>query len=228
MTTWRASVRAVAVALVAATVAAPGLSGCTGGSLQQEPSPEEVLQNARQRLDETSGVRFRVRADDVPQGARGLVRAVGVGTHDPAFEGDLKVAAGGVGADIAVVAAHGKVYAKLPFTERYTEIDPSNYAAPDPAALMRADGGLSSLLGSAEEVAEQHDGTYTARLPGEAVEAVIPTASEAADYRTTFTVVGDRRLRRATVRGPFFEDGTDHTYTITFLQYDIEAEITPP
>lgn len=220
----RTRVGAVAVALVAAVA----VSGCTDGSAQQEPTPAEVLDTAKQRLDETSGVRFRVRADEVPKGSRGLVRAVGVGTHDPAFEGDLKVAAGGVGADISVVAAQGKVYGQLPFTERYTEIDPANYAAPDPAALMRPEGGLSSLLSAAENVEEKDSSTFTATLPGEAVVAVIPTATETAEYRSTFTMVGNGRLRKATVRGPFFESGPDRTYTITFLQYDVEAEITPP
>ena len=54
--------------------------------------------------------------------------------------------------DVEVVAADGKVFAQLPFTTEFVEVDPADYAAPDPAALMEPEGGLSSLLTAAEGV----------------------------------------------------------------------------
>ena len=39
-------------------------------------------------------------------------------------------------ADASVVAVDGVVYAKLPFTTKYTDIKPADYGAPDPADLM--------------------------------------------------------------------------------------------
>jgi len=110
------------------------LSGCTSDARENSDSPEEVLAAAKTTLDETSGVRVSLSTEKLPPTVDGILQAEGVGTHDPAFEGDLKVASGGVTADVPVITAQGKVYAKLPFTTRYVEVDPAAYAAPDPAA----------------------------------------------------------------------------------------------
>ena len=130
------------------------LSGCTSDARENSDSPEEVLAAAKTTLDETSGVRVSLSTEKLPPTVDGILEAEGVGTHDPAFEGDLKVASGGVTADVPVIAAQGKVFAKLPFTTRYVEVDPAAYAAPDPAGLMEPEGGLSSLLTAAEDVEE--------------------------------------------------------------------------
>jgi lipoprotein LprG len=228
-----ASLRALVGAAAASAVL---LSGCTGSAPGDERSPEEVLADAKETLDGTSGVGLRLATDDLPEGVDGIIHAEGVGTHDPAFEGDLEVLVGGVSAEVPVVAAEGKVVAKLPFTTRFVEVDPASYAAPDPAALMDPDSGLSSLLTAAQgvETGEQvRSGKdvlagFSGTVPGSAVAAIIPSASADTDFDATFTVDEDDRLREVVLTGPFYPDAAEVTYTVTFDDYDTDASITLP
>jgi lipoprotein LprG len=212
------------------------LSGCTSDARENSDSPEEVLAAAKTTLDETSGVRVSLSTEKLPPTVDGILEAEGVGTHDPAFEGDLKVASGGVTADVPVIAAQGKVFAKLPFTTQYVEVDPAAYAAPDPAGLMEPEGGLSSLLTAAEDVEEGEQvrsgedvlASYKGTVPGDVVASVIPSASADQAFEATFTVDGEDRLREAVLTGPFYPEADDVTYTITFEEYDTSADITLP
>jgi len=212
------------------------LSGCTSDARENSDSPEEVLAAAKATLDETSGVRVSLSTEKLPPTVDGILQAEGVGTHDPAFEGDLKVASGGVTADVPVIAAQGKVYAKLPFTTRFVEVDPAAYAAPDPAGLMEPEGGLSSLLTAAEDVEEGKQvrsgedvlASYNGMVPGDVVASVIPSASADHAFEATFTVDDEDRLREAVLTGPFYPEADDVTYTITFEEYDTSADITLP
>ncbi|HSE07598.1 MAG TPA: LppX_LprAFG lipoprotein [Nocardioidaceae bacterium] len=212
------------------------LSACSGSAEEASESPEEVLAAAKAELDATSGVRVTLSTEKLPPTVDGILRAAGVGTHDPAFEGDLKVAAGGITADVPVIAAQGKVFAKLPFTTKYVEVDPAAYAAPDPAGLMEPEGGLSSLLTAAEGLEEGKQvrsgedvlSSYTGTVPGDAVAAVIPSANAEQDFEASFTVDDENRLREAVLTGAFYPQAEDVTYTITFEQYDTSATITLP
>jgi lipoprotein LprG len=212
------------------------LSGCASDARENSKSPEEVLSAAKTTLDETSGVRISLSTEKLPPTVDGILKAEGVGTHDPAFEGDLKVASGGITADVPVIAAQGKVFAKLPFTTRYVDVDPAAYAAPDPAGLMEADGGLSSLLTAAEDVEEGKQvrsgedvlASYSGTVPGDAVASIIPSASPDKDFEATFTVDDEDQLREAVLTGPFYPEADEVTYTITFDEYDTTADITLP
>lgn len=227
---------AVPAGVLAAVLVAGALAGCTGGDGGEERAPVEVLRSAKQELDATSGVRVGLRTDELPEGVDGIVSATGVGTHDPAFEGDLKVATGGLTADVPVVAAQGKVFAQLPFTTEFVEVDPADYAAPDPAQLMATDGGLSSLLTavrdpqagepvrSGEDVLTSYSGT----VPGRAVRQVLPSARPRDDFEATFTVDDADRLREARLTGPFYPGAGDLTYSVTFEDYGISPDIRLP
>jgi lipoprotein LprG len=213
------------------------LSGCSrGGSESAERTPASVLGAAKKELDATSGVRIGLSTPKLPSGVNGLLGATGIGTHAPAFQGTIKVAASGFTADADVVAVGGKVHARLPFTKKFTVIDPADYGAPDPADLLAPQGGLSSLLTSAtglESSGEVRDGrtvlrSYTGTVPGRAVRTVIPSASASADFDATFTVDDRDRLAKAVLAGPFYPRGGDVTYTITFDQYDTTKDIKAP
>jgi lipoprotein LprG len=212
------------------------LAACTGGAAEQERTPEEVLAAAKTHLDETSGLHIDLVTEELPAGVDGVLRAAGVGTHDPAFEGDLKVSAGGVQFDVPVVATGGVVYAQLPFTQEFVEVNPSDYGAPDPAGLMAADGGLSSLLTAVEAVEEGDQvrsgedllAAFMGTVPGEAVAGFLPQASAEDDFDATFTVDDEDRLREAVLTGPFYPGADPVTYTITFSDYDTAADITAP
>jgi lipoprotein LprG len=218
-------------------VLAPVLSSCSGGGKDNtSESPTKVLEQAKGNLDSTSGVRIRLSTKKLPPGVSGLLTADGVGTHAPAFDGDIKVSVGGVVADAAVIATGGDVYAKLPFTTKYTKIDPARYGAPDPSDLMNDDGGLSSLLTSAKDVKkgkQVRDGkrvltTYTATVPGKAVAAVIPSADSKATFDATFTIDDKDQLAEAVLSGPFYPKASDVTYRIEFSDYGTKKNIKAP
>jgi lipoprotein LprG len=211
------------------------LGGCADDE-SPEASPRERLTAAKAALDQTAGVRIALATEKLPKGVDGLLGATGVGTHAPAFEGNIRVATIGFTADVDVVAVDGVVHAKLPFTTEFVEVDPADYNAPDPAQLMAEDGGLSSLLTAAKQVkaGEQvRDGrtvlsTFTATLPGQAVSAVIPSAAAEADYDARFTLDDSDRLRRVVMTGPFYPGAGAVTYTVEFEQYGIEKQIRAP
>jgi lipoprotein LprG len=222
-------------ALTCLVAAAALLSACSGGA-GEDRNPQEVLAEAKTILDETSGVRITLETQKLPPSVDGIVSATGVGTHDPAFEGDLTVATGGITADVPVVAAQGKVFAKLPFTTEYVEVDPAAYGAPDPAGLMEPEGGLSSLLSEVDSVEEGEQvrsgedvlSTYRGTVPGDAVASIVPSASPDGAFDATFTVDDGNRLREAELTGPFYPQADGVTYTITFEEYGTSADITVP
>jgi lipoprotein LprG len=228
------SLVAVAVSAGVGLGGVTSLVGCRNDAAS-ELGPEQRLAAAKTALDETAGVRIELSAAELPPSVDGLLAAEGVGTHAPAFEGDIQVSTGGITAKAAVIAVDGTVWAILPFTTDYTEIDPADYQAPDPAALMSTDGGLSSLLTSAESVEQGEqvrDGEevlteFTATLPGEAVARVIPSAQDA-DFDARFTLDDDNRLSEVAMTGPFYPDADPVTYTVRFSQYGVEKDITAP
>lgn len=225
------------LATTALLVAPALLAGCSGGDDgADELTPEERLAEAKTALDETEGVRVALEADELPASVNGLLTADGVGTHAPAFAGDIQVSTSGLTAKAAVIAVDGKVWAVLPFTTDYAQIDPADYSAPDPAALMETEGGLSSLLTAAEGVEEGEQvregenvlTEITGTLPGDAVAAVIPSAQEDADFDAAFTLDDDNRLSEVTMTGPFYPKADDVTYTVTFSQYGVAKDIAAP
>ena len=236
MTPWRSrrTARALAALLVPAALMLP--AACTGGEEKEAETPEDVLAEAKRQLDETSGVKLSLTAPELPDGVDGILRATGVGTHAPAFEGNLTVLVNSLSIDVPVVAVDGQVFARLPFTESYAEIDPADYGAPDPAALMATEGGVSSWLTAAEDVAageERRDGSrvltsYTGTLPGDAVVTVIPSADATADFASTFLIGEDGRLDRAEVVGPFYGDAGEVEYVLELSGYGTDKEITKP
>ena len=229
-----AHARSFALALTLAAVLLAG-TACSGDT-KPEASAEDTLAAAKKNLDDTSGVTLGLSTPQLPSGVTGLLKADGVATHDPAFKGSIKVAASGITADASVVAVDGVVYAKLPFTSRFVKIDPADYGAPDPAALIDPDTGVSSWLTAAtglEEGNQVRDGgdvltSYHGKLPGSAVVAVIPSADASGDFDATFTLDGDGRLRSASVTGVFYKGKPSLTYVVTITEYATEKDISAP
>ena len=70
--------------------------------------------------------------------------------------------------------------------------------------------------------------SYTGSLPGEVVDASIPSADAHADFPVTFQVDGDGRLRSVKISGPFYgARGTVH-YTVGVDDYGTRQEIRKP
>ena len=228
----------LSVALIVGALLAP-ISACTGDAEDAGPelAPAEALAQAKRTLDETSGVALTLSTDDLPDGVTGVEKAEGVGTHAPAFEGTITVVLLGQAVEVPVVAVDGRVYAKLPFTTGYQDVDPAEYGAPDPARLLSPDAGFSSLLEATEdpERGERVRGgagnkevltEYTGTLTDDVVKHIIPSAS--GEFDATYLITGDGELRSADLTGVFYADSGPMTYTVTFEDYGTEPDITAP
>jgi lipoprotein LprG len=214
------------------------LAGCSGEeSAADERTPEEVMALAKTTLDETSGVRISLEADQVPPNISAVAGAEGVGTHDPAFEGTLTVSLAGSRFDVPIVAVDGTVHAQIPLTPGWSDVDPEEYGAPDPAGLMSTEEGLSSLLpattgleeGESVRGGENNDEVlteFTGTVPGDVVSNVIPSAS--GDFEAVYTITADGELRAADLTGVFYPDTEPITYSLGFEDYGIEQDITAP
>ncbi|MDQ3616679.1 MAG: LppX_LprAFG lipoprotein [Actinomycetota bacterium] len=212
------------------------LSACSGSDDASERTPTQVLAEAKQNLDATPGVHVVLSTEKLPEGVDGILSTDGIGTHPPAFEGDLKVSVQGITSDAAVVAVDDVVYAKLPFTTQFVPVNPEDYGAPDPADLLAEEGGLSSLLSEAEDVEAGGEirnnksvvTEYTGTVPGDAVATIIPSAAADSDFDATFTITEEDVLDEAVISGPFYPDAGDVSYTITFDDYGTDKQITAP
>ncbi len=226
------------VAVLLTGVIALALASCSKGeAVSSDKSPEEVLALAKKTLDETTGVNLTLATDDLPSGVTGITEATGVGTHDPAFDGSITVELSGQPFDVPVVAVDGKVYAQIPLTPGWQDVDPTDYGAPDPAQLMSSDAGFSSLLPATTDV-EEGDSVrggadndeilteYTGSVPGDVVSNVIPSAS--GDFDAAYTISADGELREATLTGVFYQGSDPMTYTIGFDDYGTDPEISAP
>jgi len=215
------------------------LTGCSGDDepADEGPTPEEVLADAKATLDDTSGVSITLTSEGLPEGVTAVRRATGVGTHDPAFDGTLTVVLAGSDFDVPVVAVDGKVYAQIPLTPGWSDVDPRDYGAPDPARLMSTDRGLSALLTattSPKEGGSVRGGQdnrevlteYSGSVPGDAVDDIIPSAS--GDFDAAYTVTEEGELRTARLTGVFYPDTDAMTYTISFDDYGSSPDITKP
>ena len=214
------------------------LTGCTEDAAPAEgESPEDVLAQAKQVLDDTSGIRLSLDADELPPGVSAVSGAEGVGTHAPAFDGTLDVVLAGSEFEVPVIAVDGTVYAQVPLVPGWQDVDPAEYGAPDPAQLMSTDAGFSSLLPATEGV-EQGESVrggenneevlteYTGTVPGDVVGHVIPSAS--GEFDATYTITDGGELRTVMLTGVFYPDTSPMTYTIAISDYGSEPSISAP
>jgi lipoprotein LprG len=225
-------------ALVVAVLTVLSLSACTDDSgSEPDLTPEEALAQAKDSLDETSGVDVTLSTDDLPDGVTGVEKAEGIGTHAPAFDGRITVLLSGQSFEVPVIAVDDTVYVQLPLTPGWQDIDPAEYGAPDPARLMSTDDGFSSLLPATTEVeaGESVRGgadnsevltEYSGKVGSDVVKNVIPTAS--GDFDATYTITADGELRTARLTGVFYDDSEPMTYTIAFDDYGTEKDIAAP
>jgi len=226
--------------LLLAVVTALALTSCSGDDsepVSTDRSPEEVTELAKTTLDETSGVSISLSTDDLPEDVTGVVDASGVGTPAPAFEGDITVILLGNSVEVPVVAVDDVVYAELPLTSGFQEVDPAEYGAPDPAQLMSTEEGFSSVLPETTDLEEGDtvrggaDNSevlteYAGIVPDTVVKNVIPSAS--GDFDVTYTITAEGELREAVLTGVFYPDSAEMTYTIGFDDYGTEQDITAP
>jgi lipoprotein LprG len=226
--------RRLAVPLLAGAVV---LSGCGGGSSSDQGDPQTVIASAQKQLENTSGVHLSLTTDDLPDGVQGVKSASGTVTDAPAFDGTLGVVTSLGSFSVPVRSVDGKVYAQIPLTPGWAEVDPGDYGAPDPARLTSADQGIPAILAATTDLEKggQIRGgpdnkevltTYTGTVPASAVSHLIPGAT--GDFRATYGVTDDDQLRQADLTGVFYTDKPDVTYSLLLTDYDTSTEITAP
>jgi lipoprotein LprG len=211
------------------------LAGCSGGG-DSESAPD-LLAHAKHTLDETDSAHFVLSSEGAPETGTSLVGGEGDIARPSSFDGTLQVSAAGSALDLAVVSVDGTVWAQLPFTSGFTEIDPAQFGFGDPGALLDPDTGISQLLAKAEsaELGEERrvDGEVvrevTADLPGDLVEQILTSADPSQPVKARFSIVADSgELRRAELTGPFFTAGDDATYTLELSDFGADVDITAP
>ncbi len=227
--------------LLAASAAllAGALGGCGDDqkSVSDERSLDEVMELAKTTLDETSGVSLSLKTTDLPPGVTGVKEATGVGVHPPAFDGSLIVVLSGTDFNVPVIAVDDKVYAQIPLTPGWSDVDPAEYGAPDPAQLMSPDAGFSALLPATESLEEGESvrggednrevlTEFTGTVPDDAVRNFLPGAE--GDFDATYTITADGELREAVLTGVFYPNTESMTYTIGFEDYGTEKKIAAP
>ena len=62
-----------------------------GEEKTDEKTPTEVMETAKKNFDDASSVHIALSTDSTPAAGNGVLGATGDITHDPAFEGDVKV-----------------------------------------------------------------------------------------------------------------------------------------
>ena len=233
----RLSVLGLAAAVLALAVVAAGCSGDKGGDQPEPADAKAVLQQAKTTLDAAPSLHFAVTTPDPPAGAASLVSADGLAARPDKFKGDFKVSLGGATATVAVVSVGGTVYAKLPFSGGFQQVDPSQFGVADPGRLLDPSTGVSNLLtraenprlGSKSRLGSEVVQRVTATIPGEAIAQILVSADATAPVEATFAVVdGSNQLREAVVKGPFFRKGLTSTLTILLDRYGEAVDISAP
>jgi lipoprotein LprG len=213
-------------------------SGGDSGPKADDQTPAEVMATAQQKLTDTSGVALTLSTDDLPEGINAIQKAVGVATDAPAFEGKLTVMLSGQAFEVPVVAASKVVCAQIPLTPGWSDVDPKDYGAPDPAGFLSPDDGFAAILGAAtgltkgdsirggannDEILTTYDGGSVA---GKVVARVIPGAS--GDFDVSTEVTDDGELRSMDLTGVFYRGATANTYSVGFDDYGTTKDIQAP
>jgi lipoprotein LprG len=215
------------------------LAGCGGGSDDEKADTTELqkrLSAARTMIDEAETVEVSLAAKSLPDGVTGLLSATGQGNHSPAFKGKVKVVTGGSTLSADVVSAEGILKAKTSFSPLFLKIDPASLGAPDPAALLDGENGVTQILDQTkglEQGEKSRDGsdvltTINGTLPGSVVSAIIPSADEKKSFNVAYRLTEDDELRDATITGPFYPGGGNVTYTVKLATSDEPVTIKVP
>jgi len=228
--------RHLILTVVASTLLLTGCTGSSGGDKGDPGKLQARLAAAKKSLDSAETITISLATAKLPSGVTGLLSAKGKGNHSPAFDGKVKVVTGGASIDADVIAVDGKVYAKTGFAPVFLTIKPAQLKAPDPASLLDSDSGITQILVKTTKVTDggkSRDGsdmltTIKGTLPGSLVKDIIPSAAEDKSFAVTYRLDDDDVLRDATLKGPFYPNGGDVTYTVKLTTSDTAVTIEPP
>lgn len=206
-----------------------------GGEKTTAQTTEQRLGAAKQVMDKAASMHLVLTSDGVPSDAQGPIGGEGVGTHTPAFKGNLKAKLGSLQADVPVTAVKDDVYAKLPIWPDQRKIDPAQYGAPNPATFFDTAEGLSSLLPKLRQpkaAAQKRDGSdvvtpISGTLSGTDVTGVIGLGDQGATYKAVYLLTDKNEVRSMQLTGSFYNEGST-TYTLRLDEYGKKVDIQSP
>jgi len=224
-------------AMVAVVLAIAGCSGGDESDAEPPADPQARLDAAGAILDDTSGVRFTVEGDGLPDSGTVVVSAEGVAAPPASFDGEVRITTGGLATTVNVISLDGQLWAQLPFTTEFAPVEAEVLGFGDPGALIDPEHGVSLLLKSGSQVTagdevridgEVLDEIRTV-LPGSLVGSVLTIADPDADVQAQWSLDAESgQLRRAVLTGPFYPAGGEQTYTVELSDYDEPVEISAP
>lgn len=230
----------IVVALVAAAlVPTLFLTNKDRGLERPDAAPEDVLKEVKANFDAAEGVHIAVTTEDLADADAALVSLDGTAVRPDGFSGEMIVRALGRDASGDIISVDGQSYAQgFVIFPSWTEVEPKDFNAPDPGALIDPDDGVSGLLtatqdieqGETERVGPNNESvatTYTGTLDASVVRRIIPGADDG-DFAATYQVDEDENLLSARLRGVFYPGTDAMTYVITFSDYGETIEITAP
>ncbi len=218
------------------------LAACSGDDAndgdKDGATPSEVLNGAAQRLAGTSGAHFTLETSSFPDGTTGVVGAEGDITSAPAFDGTLTVRLSGTDFQVPVIGVDDKVWAQIPLTKGWSDIDPADYGAPDPSRLLGAEHGVGALLTATEDVERgktvrggennrERLTTYSGTVDGDTMQDVIPS-STGDTFDVVYRIDSDGDLSEVDMTGVFYPDTDEMTYRLEVTDLGLERTITAP
>ncbi|MFN2452103.1 MAG: LppX_LprAFG lipoprotein [Candidatus Dormibacteria bacterium] len=210
------------------------LAGCGGSG--PPPDPHTLLAQAKQRVDGTAALHFRLTSTDAAGSGPLITGGDGDARRPDGFTGTLQVSLDGFPTTVRIVSLGGHFFARLPFTTSFRETDPAKYGFGDPAVFLDPVHGFSALLGNAQHPAGRGRDRLSGEeldevgctLPGPEVAALLTSADPAQDVRATFGITADHAVRRVVLTGPFFDARRLSTYTLILDKYGENIAVTPP
>lgn len=223
--------------IVALTVSA--LAGCSGsdGGSDASADPAALLAAARTSLDKTDSLRFTLTSANVPTDGTRLTGGEGMVARPNSFQGKLSVLLNGSAVSIELVSTGGKVYAQLPFSDKFTVTDPAAFGLSDPANLINPTTGISRMFSELTGVTDGGEARIgndvvtklSGSLPGSLVDDLLTSADPAEPVKADLYITkSTHQLRRAVLTGPFYEKALDSTFNVVLDKYGDPVTITAP
>ncbi len=223
-----------------AVVSVMGVGACGTSHTRPAAAPAPVtttlLHRSRALLDATPSVHFALSSAGVASSTTAITGGGGDLVRPDRLRGSFAVEVGGFGAMVAVVETGGIFYAKPPFQPHYSVTKPSAYGLGDPAQLLRATNGVSSLLTTMTGVRTggqvRVGGELLDVVSGEVPGSKVPVLPDLAPSKPVLIVAeidpASDQLRQVRLSGPFTAAASTTTYTVTLTAYGEKLAITAP
>ncbi len=166
-----------------------------------------------------------------------LRSAEGAAVPPDGFDGSFDITQSGLNVTVPIIAIDGQVWAQLPLTSVWSEVDPADYGLPDPGTLLDPEQGVSQLLvldpdprelGQTRLEDEVLD-TFAATLPGDELAGVLPIGDPSGDVAAELAIDPDTdELRILDLLGDFYDQGTPQEYRIVLDSYGEDVAILAP